>query len=283
MSEPAAFLLATVAGFGVLLLVIRPAALPPMRLRSRISLMRPATRKKVAKGSVAAVISALAVMSVFGFGPVALLASVFGAASVSAASTRIEAQQKRSLRDMWPPLLDTVRVDLALGEVPLASGLFAAARRLPLPLASRFVRAERAWANSVDFSRALTVLAKDCNDPFTDVVCESLRTIAGVPARQVNRRLHALATDLRTSVRYAKDAEATLAGARFARRFVVIVPVVMALVGVWVGEGRAAYQTPIGQLVGAIALLVMLACWWWAGRLLQLPQPPRVFAIEGER
>lgn len=283
MSDAGAFLLATVSGFGMLLLVIGPSATLSLAGRWRMSVRRVASRRVVVTGSVLAVVSATAVTSMFGFGPVALLAATLGAGGGTAASRRVDAQQKRLLRATWPQLLDTVRVDLTLTQVPLADALFGAARRLPSPLSGRFLRAEREWVNSVDFPRALTVLATDCDDPFTDLVCESLRTIARVSARQMNRRLHDVATDLRITVRYAHDAEATLAGARFARRFVVIVPVVMALVGVWVGQGRAAYQTPTGQVVGGVALLVMLACWWWAGRLLKLPEPPRVFATDGGR
>ncbi|MEX2533319.1 MAG: hypothetical protein WD360_05095 [Nitriliruptoraceae bacterium] len=280
MSDAGAFLLAVVSGFGMLLLVLEPSAALPAALRQRKSAPRGAFRQVFLTASVLAVLSAMAAASIFGFGPVALLAAMLGAGGGTAASKRMGEQQNRLLRDTWPQLLDTVRVDLTLTQVPLGDALFGAARRLPRPLSSRFVRAEREWVNSVDLSRALAVLASDCDDPFTDVVCESLRTIAQVSARQMNRRLHDVATDLRITVRYAHDAQATLAGARFARRFVVIVPVVMALVGVWVGEGRAAYQTPTGQVVGGIALLVMLACWWWAGRLLKLPEPPRVFATK---
>lgn len=279
MSDAQAFLLAVVAGFGTLLVALGPQAVPGFGLLLG-GRKKPRATRKVVRSSLFALATGLLASGIFGVGPVALLAAALGASGAFAAAKRVAEQQKRLLREMWPQLLDTVRVDLTLTQVPLATALFVAAGRLPPPLAGRFVRAERIWANSVDFDRALAVLAHDCDDAFTDVVCESLRTIAKVPSRQIGRRLHAVASDLRTTVRYAKDAEATLAGARFARRFVVIVPVVMALVGVWVAEGRAAYQTAVGQLVGAVALVVMLGCWWWAGRLLQMPEPPRVFAVE---
>jgi len=283
MSDAGAFLLAVVSGFGMLLLVSGPSAALPVVLRRQKATPRAATRRVVLTGSVLAVLSAMAATGIFGFGLVALLTAALGSGGGAAASRRVDERHKRLLRDTWPQLLDAVRVDLTLTQVPLGDALFGAARRLPPSLSGRFVRAEREWVNSVDLRRALAVLANDCDDPFTDVVCESLRTIAQVSARQMNRRLHDVATDLRVTVRHALDAEATLAGARFARRFVIIVPIVMALVGVWVGEGREAYQTLTGQVVGGVALLVMLACWWWAGRLLKLPEPPRVFATESSR
>lgn len=64
---------------------------------------------------------------------------------------------------------------------------------------------------------------------------------------------------------------------RFARRFVLLVPLGMALVGMSVGNGRAAYATPWGQTLGAIGIASVVACWLWAGRLLRLPEEQRVF------
>jgi tight adherence protein B len=74
-----------------------------------------------------------------------------------------------------------------------------------------------------------------------------------------------------------KDARAKQAGARFARRFVVGVPIGMAVVGLSIGNGRAAYQTDTGQLFVAFGLLVMMGCWIWAGRIMRLPDEERVF------
>ncbi len=69
---------------------------------------------------------------------------------------------------------------------------------------------------------------------------------------------------------------------RFARRFVLVVPVGMALAGLSIGDGRAAYRTPAGQLAVAAGLCAVAACWAWAGRLLRLPEERRVFGGEPE-
>ncbi|MET1048183.1 MAG: hypothetical protein ABWZ55_01015, partial [Acidimicrobiales bacterium] len=86
-----------------------------------------------------------------------------------------------------------------------------------------------------------------------------------------------LAEDRRRDLAARDLATAKLAGARFARRFVLIVPVGMAVAGQAVGTGRAAFATPGGQLVGVVAAAMVAACWLWAGRLLRLPDEPRVF------
>jgi hypothetical protein len=52
----------------------------------------------------------------------------------------------------------------------------------------------------------------------------------------------------------------------------------MALVGLGIGDGRAAYGTAAGQTLVVVAILVTLACWFWAGHIMRLPGERRVFA-----
>jgi hypothetical protein len=44
-----------------------------------------------------------------------------------------------------------------------------------------------------------------------------------------------------------------------------------------VGTGRAAYQTASGQLLVVVAILMVIGCWAWAGRIMTLPEERRVF------
>ena len=64
---------------------------------------------------------------------------------------------------------------------------------------------------------------------------------------------------------------------RFARRFTLLVPFGMALVGMSIGNGRAAYATPFGQVMVVLGIAAVVGCWVWAGRLLALPAEQRVF------
>jgi tight adherence protein B len=52
----------------------------------------------------------------------------------------------------------------------------------------------------------------------------------------------------------------------------------MALIGMSIGEGRSAYDTPTGQVLVVVAIGLMALCWLWAGRIMRLPEERRVFA-----
>ena len=98
-----------------------------------------------------------------------------------------------------------------------------------------------------------------------------------VGGTDVQLRLSALVEDRVADLQGRKDARARQAGARFARRFVLFVPVGMALVGLSIGNGHAAYRSATGQLAAVAAVAMVIACWMWSGRIMRLPEEERVF------
>jgi tight adherence protein B len=125
---------------------------------------------------------------------------------------------------------------------------------------------------STDFERTVAVLKDGLADPTADAACETLLVAHEVGGSDLDRRLEALIEDRVIDVQGRKDARSRQAGVRFARRFVLLVPLGMALVGMSVGNGRAAYATPWGQTMVVIGIASVVACWVWAGRLLRLPE-----------
>lgn len=159
----------------------------------------------------------------------------------------------------------------------LPRAVFEAGRGAPPGLSEAFVRAERVWKVSGDFGRALDVLKHELGDATADAVAETLLVAHEAGGTDLAPRLLALAEDRHTDLRARRDARAHQAGARFARAFVLVVPVGMALVGLTIGEGRAAYATAGGQLTVVAALAALGLCWMWSGRILRLPEDERVF------
>ncbi|MGH9061680.1 MAG: type II secretion system F family protein, partial [Acidimicrobiales bacterium] len=150
-------------------------------------------------------------------------------------------------------------------------------RRGPSELRPAFAAAEREWLVSTDFARTVAVLKDGLDDPTADAACETLLGAHEIGGTDQDRRLAALAEDRVQDLQGRRDAAARQAGVKFARRFVLLVPLGMAVAGLSIGTGRSAYETPLGQAAVLVGIAAVVACWWWAGRLMRLPDTERVF------
>ena len=160
---------------------------------------------------------------------------------------------------------------------PIPQALLEVGKRGPEDMRNAFLQAEREWLISTDFARTTQVLKEQLADPTADIVCETLLLAHGIGGNEIDRRLAALAADRQTDLHCRKDARSKQAGVKFARRFVLVVPIGMAFAGLSIGNGRAAYATSAGQVGVATGLFVLAACWWWSGRLIRMPEEKRVF------
>lgn len=199
-----------------------------------------------------------------------------GLAPVAAHRNRSE-RRRAQARDAWPRLIEEIRLLTGSAGRSIPHALFDVGRHGPLELRAGFRAAEREWLISTDFERTVRVLKDQLADTTADVICETLLVAYEVGGSDLEHRLEALAEDRGQDLQNRKDAIAQQAGVRFARRFVLIVPLGMALAGLTIGAGRTAYRTGTGQLAELVAILALAACWVWAGRLLRLPEESRVF------
>jgi tight adherence protein B len=234
-------------------------------------------RQFVAVSAGLAVVGGVAGLALFG-GPVAALAVAACLAVAPAASYRVRRAQRRSVaQEAWPRIIEEIRIRTSSLGRSVPQALFEAGARVPETLRPAFDAAHREWLLSTDFARTVRVLKAGLADPTADAACETLLVAHQVGGTDLDRRLDALIEDRVLDVQGRKDARSKQAGVRFARRFVLFVPVGTALVGMSVGNGRAAYATPWGQAMAVVGIAAMVACWIWAGRLLALPEEERVF------
>ncbi len=222
------------------------------------------------------VVGAAAAYGFFGGIVPPLLCGAFAASFPVAAYRRRRERRRREARDMWPRLIDEIRVLTGVGR-SLPQAMLEVGRRAPSELRPAFAAAEREWLITTDFGRATGVLRARLADPTADAVCETLLVAHEIGGADIDRRLAALVDDRVQDLQGRKDAVAKQAGVRFARRFVLIVPIGMALAGLSIGTGREAYQTALGQMLVAVGICVVAGCWYWAGRLMRLPEEERVF------
>ncbi len=207
----------------------------------------------------------------------ALVAGGF-AATFPLASYKSRRQRRTAeAREAWPRMIEEIRLLTSSLGRPIPQALLEVGRRGPVELRPAFAAAEREWLMSTDLARTTAVLKARLADPTADAACETLLVAHEVGGSDVDRRLAALVEDRIQDLQGRKDAQAKQAGVRFARRFVLIVPLGMAVAGLSIGTGREAYQTLLGQLLVVIGIMVVVGCWLWAGRYLRLPEEQRVF------
>ncbi|MEZ5134513.1 MAG: hypothetical protein R2699_05510 [Acidimicrobiales bacterium] len=233
--------------------------------------------------AVLATVGALGALSagvVFG-GPVAAAMGGLLAALTPLASYRRRRQQRRQAsQDAWPRVVEEIR--LLVGSVgrSIPQATLEAGRGGPAELRSAIDAAQREWSLTTDFPDADGDQTTACRRQHRHGLRDAL-IAHEVGGTDVDRRLAALAADRRADLEARKDARARLAGVRFARRFTLLVPLGMAAAGMAIGDGRAAYATPEGQVLVLCGLVATALCWFWAGRIMRLPAPPRVFIDDG--
>ena len=230
--------------------------------------------------AVAAVVAASAGLGYVVFGgvmPAAAIAVFAGSFPVAAARGR-HRRRLGAAAEAWPRMLEELRLLAGSAGRSIPQALFEVGRRAPAELRPAFDQAEREWLLTTDFERTLTVLKVRMVDPTADVVAETLLVAHEVGGGSLDRQLAELVEDRLLDQQGRKDALSKQAGVRFARTFVLLVPAGMALAGLSIGTGRTAYASTAGQVAVVVAVLAVVACWAWSGRLMRLPPERRVFA-----
>jgi tight adherence protein B len=267
------FLLYTALALGWRGLGVGPTARTPHRKR-RLRLPPP---DLLASLGVLFVVGTALGFTLFGGAVPAIVAGSFAATAPLAARRRRTEVRRATAQEAWPRLIEEVRILTGSLGRSIPQALFEAGRRAPAELRPAFEDAHREWLISTDFARTVAVLKAALRDPTADATCETLLVAHELGGTDVDRRLEALVDDRIQDVQGRKDARARQAGVRFARRFVLIVPLGMALAGLSLGNGRAAYGSAAGQLAVTAGILLVALCWIWAGRVMRLPVEQRVF------
>lgn len=232
---------------------------------------------------VAATVLVAGVGAVFGALCFGGIVAALGAATLAGATPLATYRQRRQRRraaaeDAWPALVEEIRVQCGSAGRSIPQALLDVGLRGPVELRSGFEAARRTWVLTTDFARAIGTLKEQLTSPTADAVCETLLVAHELGGGDLDRRLAELAADRREDMLTRKDARSKQAGVRFARRFVIIVPIGMAFAGMSLGNGRASYQSPVGQALVALGIALVALCWVWSGRILRLPDEERVFA-----
>lgn len=237
----------------------------------------------VAVTALVSVMGAAVGAVVFGSLLPALALAIAAAAWPAAAIRQRRARRMAVAQEAWPRMIEEIRVLTGSLGRSVPQALFDVGRRGPEELRDAFETAHREWVLTTDFPRTIAVLEDLLADPTADATLETLLVAHELGGSTLNGRLEALAADRVTDVHSRRDARAKQSGVRFARKFVLLVPGGMALVGLQIGDGRAAYRTTTGQIAVVVGIALVALCWAWAGRMLVIPDERRVFAGTKQR
>ena len=295
MTSAGGLLLALLAGYGVFLIYtavafgwrgvgVAPSATKTATRRDRRGeWLAQAGLSDVRLSELAAVAIVLFIVgsglayALFGGVTAPVVAGVFAASFPVAAARARRAKRRAAAREAWPRMIEELRLLATSVGRSVPQALFDVGRRGPEEMRPAFLAAQREWLISTDFERTLSVLKTQLADATADAVLETLLIAHEMGGSDIDRRLNALVEDRIQDLQGRKDAAAKQAGARFARAFVIVVPVGMALVGLSIGDGRAAYATSTGQAAVVAGMAMIGVCWFWAGQLMRLPEEERVF------
>lgn len=259
-----------------------PTQTPPAETQAKPARRRRVPGVHVSAETATGVISAAVLGAVLGWVlfagllPAIALAA-FGATFPLNALRRRDRQRCLDAAASWPRVLEEIRMRTGSLGRSIPQALWEAGRHGPELWAPAFRAAEREWLLTTDLARTLGLLRRQLDDPTADVVCETLLTAHELGGTDLDARLADLIEDRVLDGESRRDADSRLAGVRFARRFVLLVPVGMTLAGLTIGTGRQAYASAGGQLAVLSGVVAVAACWWWSGRLMRLAEPPRMF------
>jgi len=255
----------------------RAGAKPSDRMRDALGLGPVSVAELASAVAVVALGGAVAGFLLFGATVPAVVSGLFAGTFPLAAYRRRRVARLEEAAAEWPRLLEEIRLRAGSLGRSIPQALFEAGHNAPAEWRPALDAAEREWLLTVDFARTVSMLKERLADPTADTICETLLMAHEIGGTDLEPKLAELIEDRTQDIESRRDAESRLAGVRFARRFVVVVPIGMAVAGLTIGTGRHAYATVGGQLAVVVGLVAIAVCWWWAGRLMKVPAPPRVF------
>lgn len=237
------------------------------------------TNKREFFGVVAAlfIVGFLVAYAAFGSAIPGLAIGAFAASFPIASYRWRRISRRQRAQEAWPRMIEEIRLQTSSLGRSVPQALFEVGRRGPVELRAGFEAAHREWLLTTDLARTISVLKQHLADPTADMACETLLCAHELGGTDLDGRLEALAEDRQSDVQDRKDAHSRQAGARFARLFVFLVPAGMTLAGMSIGNGRSAYRSSTGQIIVMVSIAMIIAFWIWAGRVMRLPEPQRVF------
>lgn len=197
-----------------------------------------------------------------GYGPVALV--------------RARARTARkSLRDVWPDVVDNVASGVRAG-LSLPEALAQLATRGPEPLRPHFAAFAADYRASGRFDDSLNLLKERLSNPVGDRLVESLRLARQVGGTDLGRLLRTLSAFLREDARRRAEMETRQGWTINAAKLAVAAPWIVLATMITRPDAMAAFATRAGTIVLVTGALVSVVAYRLMLRIGHLPEEQRV-------
>ncbi len=193
--------------------------------------------------------------------PLPLITAPIIFSKIAAAIDRAKLEKlRKEAASEWPNILSELHLRITAMGAPIHHGLFSAAKSAKATLRNAFDQSERTFAITNSIELALDNLYRDL--PFTTTfrVVEALKVVLEVPGGDIAGIILDLKEDLEREWRQHSEFEARLKGVKFARNFVVIVPIAMFLAGASIG-GFGSYRGLASIVTLSLSAIVVFVCW----------------------
>ncbi len=226
--------------------------------------------------AMCALVAASAVWVLTRLPVLAALALLAGAVVPFSVLRARRARRHQDRRSVWPDVCDLLVASVRAGQ-SLPDGVAALADLAPQPVRAEFARFRSDLAASGHFDSAVLALKDRLADPTADRIVETLRMARQVGGTELANVLRSLSTAVR--------AEAAVRGEVTARQSWIRGAAVVGVVAPWVilglliarPEGAAAYSTPMGVVLIAVAAGVSFVAYRLMLRIGRLPEQRRWF------
>lgn len=176
----------------------------------------------------------------------------------------------------WPEVIDNLITGIQSG-LSINESLAGLASRGPEVLRPMFNTFALSMAKSGDFSTSLRILKKECGQPGSDQVFESIVISKTLGGSELLTILRTVGTFLRQDLALRREIEVKHGWIKNSAHLSAIAPWILLLLLSTQPATASAFSTSSGILILIFGATMTAVAYFWMTKLGQLPELPRVF------
>lgn len=189
---------------------------------------------------------------------------------------RTRNKKYEAMNDAWPEVIDHLITGIQSG-LSVNESLAGLSNRGPEVLRPIFSRFATTMAKSGDFNISLRNLKRECGQPGSDQIFESIAISKTLGGSELLTILRTVGSFLRQDLALRREIEVKHGWIKNSAHLSAIAPWVLLLLLSTQPATASAFSTGSGILVLAFGVVMTAVAYFWMAKLGQLPELPRVF------